>query len=80
MALPPCPRCGSTGGTYVAARADGPVQLFFDRKGNYQEALYDDLRFVPHTKTVRCVDCLKIRRGLQLTTVIDRQIVQRKPS
>lgn len=64
MKIPKCKHCGSRA-TLIKAQARGPIELFYDDAGIYQEAYYDELFFNPST-TVRCSDCLKIRRDLAL--------------
>jgi hypothetical protein len=67
--IPPCPNCG-THETFVNCQARGPAKYHYSADGEFLEVYYDKFYF-ELSKTVRCADCNKIRRDLEL---VDSQI------
>lgn len=65
MLLPPCPHCGYDRGVFVRAQAKGPAEVHYDSEGQQIEICYDNLYFEP-SRTVRCGDCLRIRRDVSV--------------
>ncbi len=63
----PCNHCGCPY-TYIHAQARGPVQIRYDKIGRECEVYYEELLFV-RSRTVRCRNCGKIRRDLEVDPV-----------
>lgn len=63
----PCKHCGNIY-TYVNAQARGAVQVHYDEVGRESETAYDKLYF-RRSQVVRCEDCHKIRRDLEVDPV-----------
>ena len=64
MLISPCNHCGCIF-TYVNAQARGAIQVHYDETGGELEVVYDELYF-HRSHVVRCVDCGKIRRDLEV--------------
>ena len=77
--LPPCPHCGLKTGVYTNVRAYGWCQEYFDECGIQVEMGTDDLLFST-SQTVRCDNCMKIRRDLMVVNLgkASANIVARK--
>lgn len=63
--ISPCKQCGCIY-TYVNAQARGPVQVRYNEAGRECEVYYDELYF-DRSHVVRCEDCGKIRRDLEVS-------------
>ena len=65
--ISPCQHCGCVL-TYVHAQARGPVEVHYDETGMGSETFYDKTR-LDASHVVRCEDCGKIRRDLEVTGI-----------
>ena len=63
--LPICPHCQSSNSVFVNVRAYGWCEEYYDQYGTAVEMGTDKLCFST-SQTVRCDNCLKIRRDLML--------------
>lgn len=64
--IPPCPKCGDTEcGFWTKGQSHGPVQISYDEKGEYDE-MFTDHVYTTGAKAVRCGQCNKIRRDLEI--------------
>jgi Zn finger protein HypA/HybF involved in hydrogenase expression len=60
-----CPHCGGDG-YFIKAQARGTAEHHFAADGTFIATEYDALYF-KHHGAVRCVDCGKIRRDVEVT-------------
>ncbi len=64
MTIPSCPHCGSEDSVYRNVRASGYTQEIFGEVGYGGDMPAADTINFSHPKTLRCVQCNKIRKDL----------------
>lgn len=71
--IKPCPRCGGNR-FLVHGIMKGPAISYYDEHGVYQELDLDRCYWESQSKSVRCENCLKIRKDVYLDDGIIREL------
>jgi len=71
--IKPCPRCNGNR-FFVHGIMKGSATSYYDENGTYQELDLDRCYWESQSKSVRCENCLKIRRGVYLDDGIIREL------